>query len=146
VPQHNDVIFLSPWCISTLPTHNYLQLLLIPILSLCFTIPLYHYTAELLQMVTPYYFAYEDLLDDWNGATAVSDSSGTSVTTNGGKGSKKDSGGSGNSVLDDSRFSVTDLVVKKTAKGLKNTFLSNGQPKVRICVCASVCACRVCVY
>lgn len=86
--------------------------------------------------MTPYYFAYEDLLDDWNSATITTSSTSGSDTSGSGSTSGTSSSDTSSSIsnFDDPNFSVADFVVKSTVKGLKSTYVGivggNGQPKV----------------
>lgn len=96
--------------------------------------------------MTPYYFAYEDLLDDWNSAT-ITPSSSTSTGSTGGTSTSDTSSSISN--FDDPNFSVADFVVKSAVKGLKNTYVGivggNGQPKVSsiFYYCIVVCFCSI---
>ena len=78
--------------------------------------------------MTPYYFSYEDLVEDWNGAATVTSTGDIIGTGSGGRGGKKSRGGG--AAL--STFSVTDVLIDKTVGGLKRTFIGNGQPKVSV--------------
>ena len=69
-----------------------------------------------LQVITPYYWAYEDLLEDWESAKRklhATDSRGTSDNNAQSK-------------------TVAGAVLSLTASGVKNVFSTNGQPRVRL--------------
>ena len=70
----------------------------------------------LVQVITPYYFAYEDLLEDWESAKRklhASDSRGTNDNNAQSK-------------------TVAGAVLSLAASGVKNVFSTNGQPRVRL--------------
>ena len=72
----------------------------------------------LVQVITPYYFAYEDLLEDWESVKRklhASDSRGTNDNNAQSK-------------------TVAEAVLSLAASGVKNVFSTNGQPRVSLSI------------
>ena len=81
------------------------------------------------QVITPYYFAYEDLLEDWESAKRKLHTSDSRSTSNNNAQSK----------------TVAGAVLSLAASGVKNVFSTNGQPRVSLSIFFvwDLCCCKI---